>query len=152
MQTKRVWLLIVGLLVCFVALLFGLVWLQGTANNAASSESVLSQAQVQRLAQDALRAEYSGSTEQTIVKQTTVGELGKFHCGAIGAMISLVVSPLQGNPDICAPDSTMWVVTLRGAFQRQDFRTDSVQVILDRAGRLMAIESGELIPDSAPAY
>lgn len=112
----------------------------------------LPETEIIRLANDALVLEYSGKPEQVTVRKSTVGALDKFHCGKVGAMISVIVSPLQGEPDICAADSTVWVVTLRGTFRRADFTTESVQVILDRTGRMMAMDSGELVANADAGY
>jgi hypothetical protein len=143
MQPKRIWILLAEM-----AVLFGAFWivLAGTQSGTrdAGVPAGLSESEVTQLARDALKTEYAGSPVQIMVKQTTVGELDKFDCGKIGAMISAIVSPLQGNRDICAPDSTLWVVSLHGEFQHEGFVTDSVQVILDRGGRMMSMDSGEL--------
>ncbi len=147
MQPKRIWFLIMGLAVLFGALWIALAWGQTQTRDAVVSAG-LSESEITQLAKDALRIEYTGSPVQVVVKQTTAGELDKFDCGRIGAMISVVVSPLQGKPDVCAADSTMWVVSLRGEFRREGFATDSVQIVLDRAGRLMSIDSGDLISTS----
>ncbi len=144
MQTKRIWFLIVGLAVLFGALLITLAWAQTKTHDAVVPVG-LSESDVTQLAKDALKIEYTGAPVQVEVTRTTTGELHKFDCGRIGAMISVVVSPLQGKPDVCAADSTMWVVLLRGEFQREGFATDSVQIVLDRAGRLMSMDSGELV-------
>ncbi|TAH49181.1 MAG: hypothetical protein EYC68_18815 [Chloroflexota bacterium] len=150
MQPKKTWYLIATLAVLLGAILIGMAWMQTEMEPAAMLSAGLSEEQVVQLAKEALAAEYSGAPTQITVRQTTVGELDKFHCGAIGAMISVIVSPLQGNPDICAADSTVWVVSLRGEFLHENFVTESVQVVLDRSGRMMAIDSGELILLSTP--
>lgn len=147
---KRTWFLIAGLTILLGAILIGIAWRQTGVKEVAVPHDGLSESQVIQLAKEALAVEYTGAPTQITVRQTTVGELDRFHCGAIGSMISVIVSPLQGKPNICAADSTVWIVSLHGEFLRGDFATESVQVMLDRAGRMMAIDSGALVPLSAP--
>lgn len=149
---RRLWLRTLAVLV-LAALVLGvvgfMVWgTQGEQSDAAVSGAGLSETEIVQLAKDALAVEYSAAAEQVTLRRTTVGELNKFNCGKLGTMISVIVSPLQGKPDICAADSTLWVVSLRGEFQRKGFATDSVQIVLDRAGRLMSMDSGELVSTS----
>lgn len=151
MYPKRLWVFAIVFFVFGVAAVF-LFAIPTRQDEVGLPAAELSESEIVRLANDALMLEYSGRPEQVAIRRSTIGALERFDCGKIGAMISVIVSPLKGNPDICAPDTFVWVVTLRGTFRRADFTTESVQVILDRTGRMMAVDSGELIPNSAPAY
>lgn len=146
---RRLWLRTLTMLV-LATLVLGvvgfMVWgTQGTPDDVAMFDTGLSETEIIRRAKDALAVEYSGTPEQVTLQRTTVGELNKFDCGKLGTMISVIVSPLQGKPDICATDSTLWVVTLRGTFRRANLTTESVQVVLDRTGRMMSVDSSELV-------
>lgn len=153
---KRVRILITCILIGLIVL-FG-AWLGGFSSVPARTTGTLvpgaglSDSEAERLALEALKVGYTGTPTQMTVTQTTVGALDRFHCGRIGAMISVIVSPLQGNPDICAADSRVWVVSLYGEFHYETWTTDSVQVVLDRAGRMMAVDSSELRPAALPGY
>lgn len=146
---RGLWLRTLAILI-LAALVLGvvgfIVWgTQGAPDDVAVFDAGLTETEIIRLAKDALAAEYSGTPEQVTLRRTTVGELNKFNCGKLGTMISVIVSPLQGKPDICAADSTLWVVTLQGTFRRANLTTESVQVVLDRTGRMMSVDSGELV-------
>ncbi len=141
---QRIWLLPLLCLVLLFAIVAS-VWIAMRATPPVETAPSLSETEITRLANAALAVEYVGVPTQVTIRQTTVGALNKFHCGKIGEMISAIVSPMQGNPDVCAADSTVWVVTLHGNFRRANFVTQEVQVILDRAGRMMSVDSGELV-------
>ncbi len=142
--SKRLWILVAGLLIFGVVVGIA-IWSAPTQTETMiAPDAGLPETEIVQLAKEALTAEYSGAPTQVTVVKSTVGALNKFHCGKIGAMISVIVSPLQGEPDVCAADSTVWVVTLRGTFRHKDFMIESVQVILDRTGRMMSVDSGEL--------
>lgn len=144
MHSKRLWFFAIVFFGFGVAAIF-LSAIPTSQDEVVVPGAELSENEIVRLANDALVPEYSGRPEQVAIRRSTIGALNRFDCGKIGAMISVIVSPLEGNPDICAPDTSVWVVTLRGTFRRADFTTESVQVILDRTGRMMAVDSGELV-------
>ena len=141
---QKIWFLpLMSLIV--LAVIVTSVWAAVRATPPTSSAEPLTETEITRLAQQALAVEYQGTPTQVTIRQTTVGALNKFHCGQVGQMISAIVSPMQGNPDICAPDSTVWVVSMHGNFHSDNFMTETVQVILDRTGRMMSVDSGELV-------
>jgi hypothetical protein len=133
-----------GLLMILLVALLAVVWIAGRADAPSETVSVLSETEITQRAIALAQNDFVGTPSGVQVSQSTIGETGVVQCSALGKSLSILADSLRGRPNWCAPDSTLWVVSLRGEFQREGFVTDSVQIVLDRAGRMMSMDSGEL--------